>query len=193
MIKFISIIILVCLISQAGSEWRENNPMSDARTGASIIFYDAKFYIIGGRDHTEFLSDIQVYDPAADSWDTTSVPEMFTPRANASAVLLQDKIYVIGGRNKRGACKEVEALDLKTNQWIVKRTLRGPRSGLTAQVYKDSLLILCKTSFTFSTSLLFGIKITSSSSTTRRLLTPINATIFCFSFPSIPAFCYRAR
>ncbi len=141
MIKFISIIILGCLISQAGSEWRENNPMSDARTGASIISYNSKFYIIGGRNHTEFLSDVQIYDPATDSWDTTSVPEMFTPRANASAVLFQDKIYVIGGRNKRGACKEVEALDLKTNQWLVKRTLRGPRSGLTAQVYKDSLLI----------------------------------------------------
>jgi N-acetylneuraminic acid mutarotase len=139
--RIIQIFLLIIFVSHAGAEWRENSPMPDRRTGASIILLDSTFYIIGGKNQSEFLGDVLVYDPEKDQWDTTSVPDMLTPRADASAVIYQDKIYVIGGRNMRGACREVEVFNPDSNQWYEKKTLKGPRSGLTAVVLRDSLLI----------------------------------------------------
>jgi N-acetylneuraminic acid mutarotase len=137
----IPIFLLLIFVSHAESEWRENSPMPGNRTGASIILMDSTFYIIGGKNQSEFLGDVLAYNPRTDQWDTTSVPDMLTPRADASAVIYQDKIYVIGGRNTRGACREVEVFYPDSNQWFEKKTLKGPRSGLTAVVLRDSLLI----------------------------------------------------
>jgi N-acetylneuraminic acid mutarotase len=137
----ILLIILYVLIVSANGGWQAKKSMPGVRTGASIVLMDSVFYIIGGKDDSEFLSDILVYDPEKDSWDENSIPAMITPRADAAVVVYDDDIFVIGGRNKKGSCNEVEVFDTESGDWSVKRTLRGPRSGLTALVWKDTLLI----------------------------------------------------
>jgi N-acetylneuraminic acid mutarotase len=83
-----------------------------------------KIYVIGGFTGSDYITTIQVYDPATDSWD--SIPNAtgtFTARRGMSSVVVGGKIYTFGGANGSGgsngsgALNNVEVFDPATNVW----------------------------------------------------------------------------
>lgn len=83
-----------------------------------------KIYVIGGFNGTDYITSIQVYDPATDTWDSiTNASGTFTPRRGMSSVVISGKIYTFGGANGTGgsngsgALNNVEVFDPTTNIW----------------------------------------------------------------------------
>jgi N-acetylneuraminic acid mutarotase len=83
-----------------------------------------KIYVIGGFTGSDYITTIQVYDPATDSWDSiTNATGTFTPRRGMSSVVVGGKIYTFGGANGSGgsngsgALNNVEVFDPATNVW----------------------------------------------------------------------------
>jgi N-acetylneuraminic acid mutarotase len=83
-----------------------------------------KIYVIGGFTGLDYITTIQVYDPATNTWD--SIPNAagtFTPRRGMSSVVIGGKIYTFGGANGTGgsngsgALNTVEVFDPETNTW----------------------------------------------------------------------------
>jgi N-acetylneuraminic acid mutarotase len=140
--KITLIIVIIVILFTAGlTEWRENKSMPKPRTGAALLQVDSLFYLFGGKDANEFVSDVWIYDPAHENWDSTSVPDIPTARADAAVIRYDNMIYVIGGRDKKGSKREVELFSLDSREWSVAKSLRGPRSGLSAVTLNDTLLI----------------------------------------------------
>jgi Kelch motif. len=69
--------------------------MPTARAWLAAAVVNDKIYVIGGHDHTGYLSTNEAYNPSTDSW-TTKTP-MPTARAWLAAAVVNDKIYAIGG------------------------------------------------------------------------------------------------
>ena len=56
----------------------------------------SKIYAIGGRDAGQGLGSTEVYDPAADAWQTAD--DLPTPRDHLAAAVIGNRIYATGGR-----------------------------------------------------------------------------------------------
>lgn len=80
---------------------------------------DGKFYISGGWDKTNVLSEFYVYDPATNAW--TKRANLPTPRYLHDMVAYRGKLYVMGGRSSEGGERQSEILEYTpdTNLWRV--------------------------------------------------------------------------
>ena len=103
---------------------------------------NGKIYAIGGfndnapRGH-RVITDVEVFDPATNSWNTPPVNGTFTGRLLHGAAVIADKIYVVGGTpNIRDPLvKDVlQCFDPKTNTWSTPQTTGTftPRAYLSA-------------------------------------------------------------
>ena len=127
----------------ATDTWTQKADMPSRRTFLSACAVDGKIYAFGGvmagvpevTDADRFLSALEVYDPATDTW--TRGADMMTPRAAAAAVTVDGKIYVIGGvfGNLHNApLSIVEAYDPITDTWTTKANMPTARMFLSASV-----------------------------------------------------------
>lgn len=101
----------------------ERAPMPTPRSMAAAAVVDGKIYVIGGSlGLSEFAvtSVVEVYDPAADSWETKiDIP---TARWGAAAAAIDGKIYVLGGAvgdafGDRTILSTVEVFDPSDDSW----------------------------------------------------------------------------
>lgn len=110
--------------------WTPRAPMPTARSAMAHAVIGGRIYVAGGRPPRGH--DFAVYDPKADSW--TTLPDMPTARNHIAAAAIGGKLYVAGGRFGGGFRSEItaalEMYDPTTNQWISKRPMSEPRSGL---------------------------------------------------------------
>jgi len=82
-----------------------------------------KIYAMGGGDapYTPYLSDVEIYDPATDSWET-GIP-MPNARMGHAAAVVGGKIYVMGGAYQaQTSTATVDEYDPATGTWQT-----GPR------------------------------------------------------------------
>jgi len=127
----------------ATDTWTQKADMPSRRTFLSACTVDGKIYAFGGlmagvpgvTEGDRFLSALEVYDPATDTW--TRRADMMTPRAGAAAVTVDGKIYVIGGvfGNLHNApLSIVEVYDPITDTWTRKANMPTARMFLSASV-----------------------------------------------------------
>jgi N-acetylneuraminic acid mutarotase len=120
------LLVPICLFAQdvAGS-WATFSANGFTPRGAfTTQEVGGKIYVIGGFTGANYITTIQVYDPATDTWD--SIPNAtgtFTPRRGMSSVVVGGKIYTFGGANGSGgsngsgALNTCEVFDPVTNVW----------------------------------------------------------------------------
>ena len=76
------------------------SPMGEARSHFGSAVHDGLLYVFGGGGGDfKSLDSVEVYDPAADSWNARS--PMPTPRSGIAAATVGDRIYVMGGGFRR--------------------------------------------------------------------------------------------
>ncbi|MEM9193707.1 MAG: kelch repeat-containing protein [Myxococcota bacterium] len=77
--------------------WTEKALAPAPVSSFSVAQVDRRMYIIGGITGSSgrINFEVQVYDPASDTWAFTT--DMRTPRFSAGAAALDGKIYVVGG------------------------------------------------------------------------------------------------
>jgi len=69
-------------------------PLPRSSTGPAI-FWDDELYVFGGADASSAFTEVQVYDPASDSWRADS--SLQGPRQGACALLFESRMFLIGG------------------------------------------------------------------------------------------------
>jgi N-acetylneuraminic acid mutarotase len=116
----------------SAQDWVLKANMPSARTHGCAVVVDQKIYVIGGVEgELTPHSDLWVYDPVTDSWDTSKAP-MPTARGSMGCAEVDGKIYVIGGANTLQLnpiiYSVVEMYDPMTDTW----TTRMPLSIKTA-------------------------------------------------------------
>ncbi len=118
----------------ASNIWSQRRSMSTSRSLAAAAVVGGKIYVIAGRgDNSWWLSDIEVYDPAADSW--TNLPNdawlNHPPIAGAVAGVVNGKIYLAGGMdytsNTGTATNGVWEYDPATNTTRPVNPMSAPR------------------------------------------------------------------
>jgi hypothetical protein len=104
--------------------WRILAPLPSPRSDAYAVAVSGKIYVIGGfslslsNSTSSFLSTIQAYDIAGNSWSTLA--PMPTPRDHVVAGVCGNDIFVVGGATSPGftATSVVEAYQIGTNKWV---------------------------------------------------------------------------
>ena len=132
--------------------WTTKSPMPTPRSGFAIVVYQNRIYCIGGTtgDSDNFVSGFtgvnEVYDPAADKWDT-KVP-MPTPRADLCANVVNGKIYCIGGKKYWGVdpfyqeLNTTEVYDPARNIWTTKSPMPIPVLGAASAVLDGKIYVI---------------------------------------------------
>lgn len=131
-VKLFSIVFFLAIFSSVlaqASPWVKKCPMPTARVGLCACLVDGKIYAIGGgTDVSTFVSTVEVYDPATDTWTTKK--SMNRVNASFGAAAVNGKIYVIGGHKGQAGFSNVEMYDPATNTWTAKKSMQHARHGL---------------------------------------------------------------
>jgi len=123
--------------------WIPKTPMPEGRAlmGSSIIdgkIYSTCGYYDYGKDTIVDKHTLNVYDPVADTWDTTGMPIPYTRSMyNPGQSVVDGKWYVVGGiewvRTDAGwmavPLARVDAYDPGTDSWELKANLPEPMGG----------------------------------------------------------------
>lgn len=76
-------------------------PLSTARFRHGVVTWrDTLIYVMGGMDGAAYYEDVEIYDPANNSWTTGSQLPM--PNSNFACGISGDIIYIAGGSNAPG-------------------------------------------------------------------------------------------
>ncbi len=100
--------------------WEEKAPIPTPKHNYSTVVYNDKIYIFGGATQIgtnswSHTSTVEVYDPATDTWDTSS--SLPTIRFNPGIGLINDKIIVTGGYSGGIVITSVDVFNPVTEQW----------------------------------------------------------------------------
>jgi N-acetylneuraminic acid mutarotase len=123
----------------AADSWKVLAPMPTPRGAGQAVELGGKIYVLGGAMSNEpghpgapiglgspaqlVLGTVEVYDPAANTWQTRA--PMPTPRNHFLAAAVNGKIYAVDGRTgscfvtKSGSTDLVEAYDPTANLWTL--------------------------------------------------------------------------
>ena len=95
--------------------WQYISDMPKGALGFAAANSNDRIYIAGGYSNGQCISDLQIYDPANNTW--TSGANMPEPRERCAAVICKGKLYVIGGRNSNGLCSSILVYDINADAW----------------------------------------------------------------------------
>ncbi len=101
------------------NSWIKLTNMPIGRAGACVNTVNGKIYVIGGRNGTNYIRQIDIYDPSSNQWMTlNSSSEQFSlPRRNAASCVIGENIYVLGGEDSTTNYKNVDMFNCNNNTW----------------------------------------------------------------------------
>ena len=118
--------------------WMLIAPMPAGRNHAAASTDGQKFYVFGGRTGGNVVAvgfdDVQVYDPATDTWQwsaTSGLQPLPQQRGGmGKAVYLGGEFYVIGGETPGGVYNRVDVYNPTTNIWRLDTVIPTARHGI---------------------------------------------------------------
>lgn len=140
---------LVFAESKSGT-WTQGAPAPTKRTEIAAATLDGKIYAVGGFNKPSLSNvldfavsrDVEVYDPATDTWSTTTpLPE---GRHHAGIAALDGFLYIIGGFSKSGfsvwhAVNTVYQFNPATQTWRELTPMPTARGALGVTVYQGQI------------------------------------------------------
>ena len=133
---------------QSVGTWTTRSSAPTKRTEVSVAAVQGKIYVAGGFSQPGFGNfldyaisrTVEVYDPATDSWtSTTPLPE---GRHHAGMASLDGYLYLIGGftRSLLSVWRAVDSVyryDPSTSEWSEMKPMPTARGGLAVAVYQN--------------------------------------------------------
>lgn len=123
------------------NDWFEIAALPIAVHAASGASWKGRFYVFGGRQcgdpsACEGRSDVQIYDPASDSWSSGApMPEGCSAMGNAA--VLDDRIYVVGGEGGTCSGGAVQEYTPASDSWRLVASLPTARAATSPVVVGD--------------------------------------------------------
>jgi N-acetylneuraminic acid mutarotase len=125
----------------ATDTWTTAASMSTARTTLAGAVVDDKLYAAGGVMSNSmgfsYVSTLEAYDPASNSW--TTVASMPIARSSAAAAAIDGKLYVVGGGSNVGIFDTLEVYDPATDTWTTETPMPTARAALAATAIDGQL------------------------------------------------------
>jgi N-acetylneuraminic acid mutarotase len=110
-----------------------------------------KFYVFGGRQGGNFpqpgFDTVQVYDPVADTWDSSDMGgSSLTPMpqgrgGTGHAVFYRGEFYVFGGESNVTVFDESFAYDPVANTWREAATMLAGRHGIYPVLFQNRVFV----------------------------------------------------
>ncbi|MFZ5988353.1 MAG: S8 family serine peptidase, partial [Bacillota bacterium] len=110
------------------------------RSNFGMAAYGGKIYVFGGVNSSGYLSSIEEYNPATNTWTTLSV-RLSTARKDLAACTMSGRIYTLGGTNGSvlGTVEEFDPETKTIKSWPI---LSKSRSAFGAAVAYNRIFIV---------------------------------------------------
>ncbi|MEL6716462.1 MAG: kelch repeat-containing protein, partial [Planctomycetota bacterium] len=121
-------------------------PVNHAAAGTD----GTRMYVFGGRQGNNVpqpgFDDVQIYDPIADSWETSDagdVAAMPLPRGGTGrAAWLDGAFWIMGGEDASVAYEDVQVYDPVADTWRTDAPMKTPRHGIFPTVFQGRIYVL---------------------------------------------------
>lgn len=114
----------------AKEQWDVLDFMPDRRAAHSMVIYDNKLILIGGRD----IEDTWTYDLIEQNWITQFIPQLPDLRDHINVLVNDNTLYVIGGRHN-GNLKAINWMySFSSKEWSSFSGLLTPSGGQSATI-----------------------------------------------------------
>jgi N-acetylneuraminic acid mutarotase len=136
----------------ATDTWIMKTPMPTPRSHFAIAVFQNKIYCIGGgtlAKNEGYVTGVnEVYDPAADTWETKAA--MPNARQNLEANVVRGKIYLVGGLGRgdpkmwiiRNDTNLNEVYDPVTDSWTTRTPMPNAASDYVSAVVDDKIYFM---------------------------------------------------
>ncbi len=133
-------------------EWSSAPNAPTARNSHAAAVIDGKMYVVGGRQFTaqengEYanvnVASLEVYDPAAERWETLAPLPKVAGGITATAV--DGKLYVFGGEQwvpEQAVIAEAWVYDPALDQWTALPDMPTPRHGMAAGAIGNQIYVI---------------------------------------------------
>jgi DNA-binding CsgD family transcriptional regulator len=120
--------------------WSARSPMATARDRLACTSSDGLVFAIGGDTANGVVGDLEVYDPASDTWERRAPKP--TAASNIAAAVLGDEIYVPGGYGgDQRVLSTVEVYSPANDTWRSVVPLPEPRCAYAVAVAGGRLCV----------------------------------------------------
>ena len=127
----------------SAEEWRQSGFARATMSHSLTVLEDGLVVQLGGFGGVAAagLPDMEVFDPASDTWKTGT--PMATGRMFHTATLLEDgKLLVVGGTGVEGHLRSAEIFDPADSTWSPAGRTSVARSGHTATLLRDGSVLI---------------------------------------------------
>jgi hypothetical protein len=115
--------------------------MPTARDHLAAVAFQNRVWALGGRTSFvgEQFANVEIYDPATDSWRTG--PPLPVGRGGLAAAAVGDRILVFGGEAPLRIFNATEMWEPGGQRWIAKEPMPTPRHGIGAAVLDGRVFV----------------------------------------------------
>jgi N-acetylneuraminic acid mutarotase len=126
------------VLDDGAANWIVRAAMPSTRHSLAAVAVNGRIFVFGGRSNGDAtLTNVEVYDPAANSW-SNAVAQMPRARASFGAALVDGLVYLVGGIGGNGQpVREVDVYDPAEDTWSTRAALPTPRSALGVTVVEN--------------------------------------------------------
>ncbi|MCL1816790.1 MAG: S8 family serine peptidase, partial [Clostridiales bacterium] len=126
----------------SNNTWENKTNMPTARYGASAVEINGKIYVAGGFNSSgAAVKTMEVYDPVADTWDTTKKADMPEGKGYCG-IVAHDGIYMIGGYDGYTSVNSVYQYDLNADSWYHWPGLDDAIEGVAAAALNGGIYVI---------------------------------------------------
>ncbi|MFT5728823.1 MAG: glucose/arabinose dehydrogenase/N-acetylneuraminic acid mutarotase [Desulforhopalus sp.] len=139
----VTVLVPLPLAPPPEGTWKTLQPAPGEVLDAGSGGIGGKLYMVGGKNTSNHLSTMYIYDTIADSWSTG--PNLPGPAVeNPAVVVFNDKLYVFGGSTApfSGAVFNASMFDPVTSSWIILPSMSVARGGAVVKVINDRIYLV---------------------------------------------------
>ncbi|MDA2922189.1 galactose oxidase [Patescibacteria group bacterium AH-259-L07] len=122
--------------------WSKKAPLSTARGALVAVVINDKIFAIGGVGPDGLSSELEIYNPATDTWETRTSAEV--KRDHLAAAPIGGLLYVAGGR-EQSLSKNLAILEIydpKTDRWSRGPSMPTARGGVAGAAFNDVFVVV---------------------------------------------------
>jgi N-acetylneuraminic acid mutarotase len=128
--------------------WIQRQPAPVPRAAAAVGVIGDRIFLAGGFGGAVYNgTELQIYDPARDTWQSSSrgeVPPLPVGRNHVPGAVLDGLLYVLGGREggtRDGLHSRVDVYDPVARAWSVRAAMPTARGGAAAGVVGGRIVV----------------------------------------------------
>jgi serine/threonine-protein kinase PknK len=123
-----------------GTSWTLGAEMPTPRQMLAGASDGRLMYAVGGTDGNADLTDVEAYDPAANTW--TALPALPQARSDVGVAIADGRLVAVGGLSDGQVLKSVAMLDLATKTWAPLPDMETARHGMAVDAVEDSVYVI---------------------------------------------------